>query len=249
MSREWFEEMDRRFTEASFPYLSDRRPFDRIIPDSLDGKKVLEIGCGMGRHTQELAARGADVTAIDLTETAITATKSRLAAHGLTARVQQADAEELPFAAGEFDFVWSWGVIHHSARTARIVRQIARVLSPQGEARVMVYNRDALITRMVLARYYILGGGFRHKTPDEVLWQHSDGFMARYFHREQFEDLFRGFFEEARTSILGQETDVIPLPRGLRRYALNRLSNEQRVAAAAKRGSFLFTIAKNPLSE
>ncbi|WP_239310986.1 MULTISPECIES: hypothetical protein [unclassified Frankia] len=71
--------------------------------------------------------------------------------------------------------------------------------------------------------------------------------MARYFHREQFEDLGRGFFEEARTSVLGQESDVIPLPRQLRRHVSGWLSNERRVAAAAKRGTFLFTIARNPL--
>ncbi|WP_239330213.1 bifunctional 2-polyprenyl-6-hydroxyphenol methylase/3-demethylubiquinol 3-O-methyltransferase UbiG [Frankia sp. CiP3] len=248
MSREWFDEMDRRWIEASFPFLSKRRPFDQIMPDSLDGKRVLEIGCGMGLHTEELITRGADVTAVDLTETAVTATKSRLAVKGLTARVQQADAEELPFGAGEFDFVWSWGVIHHSSRTTRIVRQIARALSAQGEARVMVYNRDALVTKILLARYYIIGLEFRHRSADEVLWEHTDGFMARYFHREQFEDLGRGFFEEARTSVLGQESDVIPLPRQLRRHVSGWLSNERRVAAAAKRGTFLFTIARNPLS-
>lgn len=248
MTREWFDEVDRRFVQASFPYLSRSRSFDRILPDSLEGKRVLEIGCGMGLHTEELIARGSDVTAVDLTETAIAATKARLAAKGLTARVQQADAEELPFDTSEFDFVWSWGVIHHSARTARIIRQIARVLSPRGETRVMVYNRDGILARMLLARHYILGGEFRHKSPDEVLWAHSDGFMARFFHREQFNDLFRGFFEDAHTSILGQESDVVPLPRKMRRYASRWLNDQQRVVAAAKRGSFLFTVAKTPLS-
>ena len=51
-----------------------------------------------------------------------------------------------------FDLVWSWGVIHHSSRTGRIVRQIARVLQPQGEARVMVYNRHALSSFLSVVR-------------------------------------------------------------------------------------------------
>lgn len=40
-------------------------PFDRIIPAGLQGKRVLEIGCGMGLHTLELARRGAEVHAVD----------------------------------------------------------------------------------------------------------------------------------------------------------------------------------------
>jgi hypothetical protein len=53
---------------------------------------------------------------------------------------------------------------------------------------------------------------------------------SRYFQRKQLDDLFRGFFEEARTSILGQETDVVP-----------------RMAAAAGRSSFLCTTANERL--
>ena len=36
------------------------------------------------------------------------------------------DAEQMDFADGEFDFVWSWGVIHHSAHTGRIIEQVAK---------------------------------------------------------------------------------------------------------------------------
>ena len=84
---------------------------------------------------------------------------------GLDAEIRCADAESLPYDSREFDFVWSWGVIHHSARTARIVREISRVLKPQGEARVMVYNREARIVRLALLRYYILGGEFICHSP------------------------------------------------------------------------------------
>jgi 2-polyprenyl-3-methyl-5-hydroxy-6-metoxy-1,4-benzoquinol methylase len=246
-SEAWFDEADRRFVAASFPYLSEHRPFDRIMPESLDGRRVLEIGCGLGLHTEALLARGAEVTAVDLTEAAVRATKTRLTQKGLVARVQEADAEELPFDTGEFDLVWSWGVIHHSAHTTRIVREIARVLAPDGAARVMVYNRDSLIARLILARYYLLGGEFRHRDPDEVLWSHTDGYLARYYHREQFEDLFRGFFATAGAVVLGQETDVVPLPRGLRRRPLDRLGDDRKRAAAGRRGAFLFLTAEHPL--
>ena len=246
-SREWFDAIDARFVAASRPYLTSRRPFDRIMPDSLRGKRVLEIGCGMGLHTQELAQRGAETHAVDLTDVAVEATRARMADQGLDAAVRRADAESLPYDSGTFDFVWSWGVIHHSARTTRIVREIARVLRPHGEARVMVYNRDGMSARCTLARFHLLSGGFTRRSADETLWRHTDGFSARYYHKEQFEDLFRGFFDEASCVILGQEPDVVPLPRRARRVLAPKITDARKLAIASRVGSFLFLTASRPL--
>jgi 2-polyprenyl-3-methyl-5-hydroxy-6-metoxy-1,4-benzoquinol methylase len=144
-SPQWFEAIDARFLQRSRLFATLQQPFDRILPlDQLRGARVLEIGCGMGLHTQRLASAGADVTALDLTSTAVEATISRLALKGLRANVLRCDAENLPFLAGAFDFVWSWGVIHHSSRTARVVREIARVVNKGGSCRVMVYKRQGM---------------------------------------------------------------------------------------------------------
>jgi 2-polyprenyl-3-methyl-5-hydroxy-6-metoxy-1,4-benzoquinol methylase len=247
-TREWFNEIDRRFVDASRPYLTSQRPFDRIMPDDLQGKRVLEIGCGMGLHCLELARRGAQVHAIDLTDTAVEATRARLNEFGLDTEVRCADAESLPYDSHEFDFVWSWGVIHHSARTARIVREISRVLKPQGEARVMVYSREARIVRLHLLRHYILGGEFMHRSPDETLWRRSDGYSARFYPKEQFEDLFRGFFEDVSCVTLGQESDVVPLPRQIRGMIAAQISVKRKLAIASRVGGFLFLSASHPLS-
>lgn len=247
-TREWFNEIDRRFVEASRPYLTSQRPFDRIMPDDLHGQQVLEIGCGMGLHSLELTRRGARVHAVDLTDGAVEATRARMKEFGLDAEIQCADAESLPYESGAFDFVWSWGVIHHSARTARIVREIARVLKPQGEARVMVYNREARIVRLALLRYYMLGGDFMRRSPDETLWRWSDGYSARFYHKEQFEDLFRGFFEDVSCVILGEESDVVPLPRQIRGMIASQVSMKRKLAIASRVGGFLFLTASHPLS-
>ncbi len=160
-SQGWYEAIDAEFLYGSRLFATLKEPFDRIIPiPELRGARVLEIGCGMGLHTQTMAAAGAEVTAIDLTSTAVEATRRRLALKGLRAQVLQCDAENLPFQTGVFDFVWSWGVIHHSSRTARIVREIARVLNRTGKCRVMVYNREGMPARICLIRDYILKGGF-----------------------------------------------------------------------------------------
>lgn len=246
LSPQWFAAVDAQFIRKSRPYTTAVRPFDLIMPDDLGGRQVLEIGCGMGLHTTELVRRGAEVTAIDITDFAVQATSERLRQQGLTAEVHRIDAEALPFADDEFDFVWSWGVIHHSACTTRIVREIARVLQPQGEARVMVYNRESFKVRYLLARYYVLAGEFRRRTPDEVLWNHTDGFLARHYPPELLTDLFRGFFSNTDIQTLGLESDAFPLPAVLRKRIAPLVSSDRKRRMASKRGYFLFLTASHP---
>lgn len=247
-SAEWFDAIDARFLHGARLFATDKRPFDRIMPlDRLAGAKVLEIGCGMGLHTETMVRAGADVTAFDLTPTAIEATTRRLALKGLEARVMQGDAENLPFDPATFDFVWSWGVIHHSSRTGRIVRGIARVLKPEGECRVMVYNRQGIPARIAFVKDYVLKFGFLHKSFEEILYEQSDGFSARFYVRDQFEDLFRAFFDEVSSELVGQDVDAVPLPRQLRGLALKFVSRAYLEAAQKRRGGFIFLKASRPV--
>lgn len=247
LTLQWFDELDRRFITASRLFATDTKPFDRIIPlDSLANRRVLEIGCGMGLHTETMIRAGALVTAIDLTDTAIEATRRRLQLHGLTGQVQRSDAESLPFDNDSFDFVWSWGVIHHSSRTTRIVREIARVLRPEGSTRIMVYNREGMAARAILLRDHLLRGGFFRRSFEETLYRHTDGFSARYYVREQFEDLFRGFFRDVSSEILGQDADALPLPSSLRAIALKVVPEAFLRRLQHRWGSFIFLEAARP---
>jgi 2-polyprenyl-3-methyl-5-hydroxy-6-metoxy-1,4-benzoquinol methylase len=243
----WFDAIDAAFLHGSRLFASEVQPFDKIMPlQDLHRARVLEIGCGMGLHTQTLAATGAEVTAVDLTPTAVEATSRRLAIKGLQAAVLQCDAEDLPFESGTFDFVWSWGVIHHSSRTARIVREVARVLNKRGACRIMVYNREGMPARIAFIRDYVLKAKFLRQTFEETLYRSSDGFSARFYVREQFEDLFRAFFKNVSSDVCGQESDAIPLPSTLRRWALHVVPESYLRMAQAKRGAFIFLKASGP---
>jgi SAM-dependent methyltransferase len=243
----WYEAIDAEFLRGSRLFATFQQPFDRIIPISeLRGARVLEIGCGMGLHAQTMAAAGAEVTAIDLTPTAVEATCRRLALRGLRAHVLQCDAENLPFKTGTFDFVWSWGVIHHSSRTARVVREIARVLNKTGKCRVMVYNREGMPARICFIRDYVLKGRFIRQSFEETLYQFTDGFSARFYVREQFEDIFRAFFKDVSAEVFGQESDAIPLPSPLRRWVVAIVTERYLCKAQAKRGAFIFIRASRP---
>ena len=240
----WFDDVDARFIQAAALYATDTQPFDRLIPfEQIKGRRVLEIGCGMGLHTELMIRAGAQVTSVDLSPTSVQATTARLHLKGLAGNVMQADAEELPFPNESFDFVWSWGVIHHSARTAKIVREIARVLAPPGACRLMIYNRDGITAKIAFFKDHILKLGFLRRSFEETLYRSTDGFSARFFVPEHFQDLLRAFFSDVSLEVLGQEADDLPLPGLLRRLGLKFASRAWLQRKQAQRGSFLFARA------
>jgi SAM-dependent methyltransferase len=112
------------------------------------GKRVLEIGVGAGTDFVRWVRAGADATGVDLTEQGIALVAERLRLEGLTAKLQVADAENLPFETNTFDVVYSYGVIHHTPDTLKAVQEIQRVLKPGGVARVMIYHLHSWVAWM-----------------------------------------------------------------------------------------------------
>lgn len=122
------------------------------------GRRVLEIGVGMGADFVRWARAGADVVGVDLTERAVSLTQERLAAEGLHGEVRVADAEALPFEDASFDVVWSWGVLHHTPDADHALVEAARVLRPGGRYAVMVYHRRSWLALAAWARFCLLRG-------------------------------------------------------------------------------------------
>lgn len=109
------------------------------------GKKVLDVGCGPGWFTVQYALGGADVTAIDLTPCAVELTQKHLAYKNVTANVQEANAENLPFEDEKFNLVISLGVLHHTPKTLEAFRECVRVLKPGGKAKIALYQKGILL--------------------------------------------------------------------------------------------------------
>jgi 2-polyprenyl-3-methyl-5-hydroxy-6-metoxy-1,4-benzoquinol methylase len=242
-SSAWFDEIDRRFVHGARLFAHGAAPFDQIIPfGQLNGADVLEIGCGMGLHSELMARAGAKLTAIDISDTSIEATTKRLALRQLNARVLQMDAQTLDFPDASFDFVWSWGVIHHSAKTATIIREIARVLRPGGQTRIMVYHLDSTSGYYSIVRDF-LPGFWRGRTIDDGLWKRADGYMARHYSKDMLTDIMALFFKDVSAKSLGQDADGVPLPRQIRPLVMAMMSREGLARRANARGSFLFMTA------
>lgn len=141
----FFASVDERFLEWNRP-LHGRRPFDRIFPyDRHRGARVLEVGCGMGTMASCWAREGAHVTAVDLNPTAVEQTRRRFELLGLEGDIRQADGRRLPFDDATFDYVWSWGVLHHSPDLPTSLRELMRVVRPGGGYGLMLYHRRSLL--------------------------------------------------------------------------------------------------------
>jgi SAM-dependent methyltransferase len=144
-TREFFDRVDAQFYDWNRP-LHDERPFGRLFPyDDYRGSPVLEVGCGLGTMAMNWARAGAHVTAVDLNPTAVAQTRRRLELHGLEGQVAEGDGRSLPFPDASFDYVWSWGVLHHSPDLDSSLRELVRVLRPGGRLGVMLYNRRSLL--------------------------------------------------------------------------------------------------------
>jgi len=249
----YFAEVDRRFFAAAQESMpGGERPFDAVIDyEGLAEKDVLEVGVGLGAHAQLLAASARSFTGIDLTDHAIGATSARLKHAGLEAKLERMDAEEMSFADASFDYVWSWGVIHHSANTERIVSEIARVLRPGGEAAVMVYHRSFWV-------YYVLAGLFhgvfrgellRSRSLPRTLQSFADGAIARYYTEEEWRDLVGSRLQVEEVKIYGPKTDLLPLPAGALKNRLRHLipgAWSRFVTNDLRQGQFLFARMRRP---
>jgi ubiquinone/menaquinone biosynthesis C-methylase UbiE len=245
-SPEHLAEVERRFlSEAWFAQAPGDAPFSALIPfDRLAGKDVLEIGAGTGVHARLLAQAGANLAAVDLTPTAVELTRKRLELHGLHADVREADAEHLPFADASFDFVWSWGVIHHSESTEKVAAEIARVLRPGGTLALMVYHRSS-ITYWI--QYQLIRGVFGlrllRESPEQVANRYSDGVIARHYTRAGLARLLQPWFQNVETQVMGQVSEAIPLPAALRRPVERIVPLALRHALVRRWGWFLVATA------
>src|ERR1700733_246968 len=137
-TREYFDEVEKRkyFVESHIPNFAE---FEKWR-----GKRVLDIGCGIGTMATSFARHGAILTVVELSQESLELTKQRFAAYGLEANFILGNAEELDslLPQGEkFDLIWSFGVIHHSPHPEVILKKCKDFLEDDGEVRMMVYSK------------------------------------------------------------------------------------------------------------
>jgi 2-polyprenyl-3-methyl-5-hydroxy-6-metoxy-1,4-benzoquinol methylase len=167
-SREYFDEVEARkyFVEPHIPAFAD---FERWR-----GKRVLEVGCGIGTDSINFARAGAQLTAVDLSSESLRIAAERADVMGVADRVEfvQANAEALTarLTGGPYDLVYSFGVVHHTPRPNLALAAMRALTVPGGTLKLMVYHRRSWkVVSIVAAK----GHGRFWKT-DELVAEHSE---------------------------------------------------------------------------
>jgi SAM-dependent methyltransferase len=106
-------------------------------PEELQGKLVLDVGCGMGRYAEVATRWGARVVGVDLSLAAEVAARNL---EGREFAALQADVFELPFAPESFDYIYSIGVLHHTPDCEKAVKLLPAFLKPGGSIAVWLYS-------------------------------------------------------------------------------------------------------------
>jgi SAM-dependent methyltransferase len=108
------------------------------------GRRVLEIGTGVGTDARFIIDRGGSYTGVNIDQGSTEMTAAALRAFSLPGTVLRQDATALQFPDASFDVVYSFGVLHHIPEAHKAVAEIHRVLKPGGVLLVMVYNRTSI---------------------------------------------------------------------------------------------------------
>jgi SAM-dependent methyltransferase len=172
-TRKFFEELDAyRFEKLDY------------LPGVVDftgyrGKKLIEIGCGVGLDLAYFAQGGANVTGVDLASVSVDLARKNFAFQKVTGNLQVMDGERLEFDNESFDVVYAHGVLQYTANIEKMIAEIRRVLKPGGEAILMVYNRYSWLNFMSK----LFG----------VKLEHEDAPVLNRFSIRQFRKMLSGF--------------------------------------------------------
>jgi 2-polyprenyl-3-methyl-5-hydroxy-6-metoxy-1,4-benzoquinol methylase len=135
-TKEYFDEVEARKYKVE-PHIPSFAEFSKW-----KGKKVLEVGCGLGTESINFARAGALITCVDLTEKSIELVKKRFEVNNLSGNFYCANAEKLSEVLNDsYDLIWSFGVIHHSPNPDKCLSEMYKLLKPEGEIRIMVYSK------------------------------------------------------------------------------------------------------------
>lgn len=165
--------------------------FDRLAV--LPGQRLIDIGCGAGRHAFEAYRRGADVVALDQDTDGLADVETMFAAmaetetlaEGGQATTVRGDALGLPYPDGHFDRVIASEILEHIPEDEKAIMELARVLKPGGLAAITVprWLPERVCWLLSDSYHQVEGGHVRIYRADELAAQLS-GAGLRPLHRQ-----------------------------------------------------------------
>ena len=150
------------------------------------GRRVLEVGCGIGTDGEQFARHGAEYVGIDLSDASLDLCKQRFKVYDLKGEFHHVDiTDQSVLDLGQFDLVYSYGVLHHYPGMKNHIDTISRLLNKGGEFRFMVYAKNSWKYAMI------------RKGLDQFEAQ-ADCPYAEAYTAEEIEDLIKDKFELLR---------------------------------------------------
>ena len=206
------------------------------------GDRVLDMGCGAGRHAFEAYRRGADVVALDQDADELARVRELFAAmraagevpDGAEADVKEGDALALPFADAEFDRVIAAEVLEHIPADIQAIQELARVLRPGGTLAVSVPRWLPEVVCWKLSEDYhdVPGGHIRIYTDEELVAKIRGAGLAH---------VGTGYAHGLHTPYwwlkcaVGVHDDDHPLPRAYHRLLVWEITRQPRMLRLAGR--------------
>lgn len=144
-TKQYFDEVEERkyFVEPHIPAFAD-------FPNWA-GKRVLEIGCGIGTDATNFARNGAIYTGVELSSESLKLAKQRFDVFGLSGRFIEGNAEEIDqLLSGEtFDLIYSFGVLHHTPSLSNALKGIRSLMHSSSVFKMMVYAENSWKSAMI----------------------------------------------------------------------------------------------------
>jgi SAM-dependent methyltransferase len=178
--REFFDDLYLRVYQPLEAPEQVRREVDFIVKalDLPAGAKVLDLCCGQGRHSLELARRGFQVVGVDLSEALLYAARKRAESEGLSVTFLHCDMREIDFA-DEFDAVinmfTSFGYLESEAEDEKVLGKVAQALKSGGKFLLDVVNRDRLVRDFQVREWHAADEGWL--VLEERTFDHLSGRM------------------------------------------------------------------------
>jgi SAM-dependent methyltransferase len=138
LSDEWFRNsVDRIITEEE----------TQIKREWFQGKRILDAGCGGGRWSYGFAKLGANLTCVDINDEALLRTKEALSSFDIEKTFIRTSLENINdvIKEGNFDLVWSWGVLHHCQNFNLALANVSNLVRPGGILYTYLYGRESML--------------------------------------------------------------------------------------------------------
>ena len=227
MEQEWNQVYSKTFGGQWYPdegvvrftarYLQRRVGID-VYDRKRQTKRVLDAGCGNGRHVVFFAEQGFDVCGIDISEEAIEIANAWLGKRGLKAHLEVGDILKLPFENGYFDVIISYGVLDHItfSEAKRIMKEIGRVVAKDGYMYITLRSTEDSEC----------GRGEKTGNNTYVLQEgYERGIIQHFFDLEEIKELLTGFrifdielYEEKFPEVYSLDKSFLQSSKGIKKY-------------------------------